>query len=104
MNTKAKTPSRCGQTDADAEQSSAIVARIDELLIKSMPAFNHHMDAFERSINPHFSATGHDSNTFENKMKTLLRIEYIALICLIGTLLLGFAGLIYAILMRSHTS
>ena len=46
----------------------------------------------------HFSATEHRSNAFKNRMKILMRIQYVALIALVGTILTGFTGLIYALL------
>lgn len=98
MNTEARTPSRFAKAGSDTEPSTAMEASINDLLVRSMPVFNYYMDAFERSINARFGATEHRPSAFENRMKTFRRIEYIALICLIATLWLGFAGLIYALL------
>ena len=85
MNTEARTPSRFAKAGSGAGQSTAMVVNIDNPQVKSTANFNQRMDALEKLLT------------------SSLRFHSIALVGLIGTLLVGFAGLIYALLMRSHT-
>ena len=80
MNTEARTPSRFAKAGSDTEPSTAMEASIDDLLVKSTANFNRRMDALEKLLT------------------SSLRFHSIALVGLIGTLLLGFAGVIYALL------
>ena len=98
MNIETRTPNRYEKAGADAGPSTAMVVGIDDLLVKSMTVFNHRMDtmnhrmdAFERSIDHRFSA-------LDNSLASAMRFHSIALVGIIGTLLIGFTGLIYAVL------
>ena len=72
MNTEIKTLNRFEDAGLDPEQSKAMVVGIDDLLVKSMAAFHHRMDVLEKSM----------------------RLQTVSLV---ATLLLGFTGLIYAL-------
>ena len=85
MNTEARTPSHFAKAGSGAGQSTAMEASIDDLLVRSTANFNRRMDALEKLLT------------------SSLRFQLIGLISLVGTLLIGFAGVIYALLMRSHT-
>lgn len=80
MNATARTPSRFAKAGSDTEPSTAMEASIGDLLVKSTANFNRRMDALEKLLT------------------SSLRFHSIALVGLIGTLLLGFAGVIYALL------
>ena len=78
------------------EQSKAMVVGIDDLLVKSMAAFNHRMDAIDHrfeAINHRFEAMDHRFNVLENSM----RFQMIGLIGIVVAILIGFASLFYAI-------
>ena len=73
MNAEIKSPNRFEKAGFDAGPPKAVVVGIDDLLVKSMAAFNHRIDVLEKSM----------------RQQT---------IGLVATLLLGFTGLIYALL------
>ena len=73
MNAEIKSLNRFEQAGFNAGQSKAVVVGIDDLLVKSMAVFNHRIDVLEKSM----------------RQQT---------ISLVATLLLGFTGLIYALL------
>ena len=68
-------------------QSKAVVVGIESLLVKSMAAFNHRMDA----IDHRFGSIDHRIDVLEKSMR-------LQTISLVATLLIGFTGLIYALL------
>ena len=72
MNAEIKSLNRFEQAAFDAGQPKATVIGIDDLLVKSMAAFHHRMDVLEKSM----------------------RLQTVSLV---ATLLLGFTGLIYAL-------
>lgn len=80
MNTEIKTLGRFEEAGFNVGQSKAMVVGIDDLLVKSTANFNQRMDALEKLLT------------------SSLRFHSIALVGLIGTLLIGFTGLIYALL------
>ena len=80
MNTEIKTLGRFEEAGFNVGQSKAMVVGIDDLLVKSTANFNQRMDALEKLLT------------------SSLRFHSIALVGLIGTLLFGFTGLIYALL------
>ena len=82
MNAEIKILNRFEQADFDAGQSKAAVVGIESLLVKSMAAFNHRMDAID-----------HRFNALENAM----RFQIIGLIGIAVAILIGFASLFYAI-------
>ena len=86
MNAEIKSLNRFEEAGFDAGQSKAVVVGIDDLLVKSMAAFNHRLDAIEHSINHRFSA-------LENSM----RFQMIGTVGVIVAILLGFAGLMYTL-------
>ena len=73
MNAEIKSLNRFEQAGFNAGQSKAVVVGIDDLLVKSMAVFNHRIDVLEKSM----------------------RLQTISLV---ATLLIGFTGLIYALL------
>ena len=73
MNAEIKSLNRFEQAGFDAGQSKAVVVGIDDLLVKSMAVFNHRIDVLEKAM----------------------RLQTISLV---ATLLIGFTGLIYALL------
>ena len=98
MNTEIETLNHFEEAGFNVGQSKAMVVGIDDLRVKSMTVFNHRMDtmnhrmdAFERSIDHRFSA-------LDNSLASAMRFHSIALVGIIGTLLIGFTGLIYAVL------
>ena len=80
MNTEIKTLNHFEEAGFNVGQSKAMVVGIDDLLVKSTANFNQRMDALEKLLT------------------SSLRFHSIALVGLIGTLLIGFTGLIYALL------
>ena len=80
MNTEIKTLNRFEQAGFDVGQSKAVVVGIDDLLVKSMAVFNNRMDAIDHRI---------------DVLERSMRLQTISLV---ATLLLGFTGLIYALL------
>ena len=75
----------------NAGQSKAMVVGIDDLLVKSMAVFNHRMDAIEHSIDHRFSA-------LENTLASAMRFQIVGLVSVVVAILIGFTGLIYALL------
>ena len=73
MDAEIKSLNRFEQAGFDAGQSKAVMVGIDDLLVKSMAVFNHRIDVLEKSM----------------------RLQTISLV---ATLLIGFTGLIYALL------
>ena len=82
MNAEIKTLNRFEEAGLDPGQSKAMVVGIDELLVKSIAFINHRFDA----IDHRFAA-----------LENALRFQMIGMIGVIVAILLGFAGLIYAI-------
>ena len=80
MNTEIKTLGRFEEAGFNVGQSKAMVVGIDDLLVKSTANFNQRMDALEKLL-------------ISNR-----RDQAIGLISLVSTLLIGFTGLIYALL------
>ena len=74
MNTEIKTLNRFGDAGLNPEQSKAMVVGIDDLLVKSFALFNNRIDALE----------------------SLMRFQMAAWVGVIAAILIGFAGLIYA--------
>ena len=74
-------PDHFGEADLNLEQSKAMAVGIDGLLVKSMAFINHRFDAID-----------HRFNALEHAM----RLRVIGMIGVIAAILLGFAGLIYA--------
>ena len=73
-----------------------MVVGIDDLLVKSMAAFNHHFEAIDRrfeAIEHRFEAIDLRFNALENSM----RFQMIGLIGIVVAILIGFASLFYAI-------
>ena len=98
MNTEVKTLNRFEKAGFNVGQSKAMVVGIDDLLVKSMAVFNHRMDtmdhrmdAIERSIDHRFSA-------LENSLAGAMRFQAIGLVSVVVAILIGFTGLIYALL------
>ena len=87
MNAEIKTLNHFERAGFDAGQSKAVVVGIDDLLVKSMAAFNHRMDA----IDHRFGSIDHRIDVLEKSMR-------LQTISLVATLLIGFTGLIYALL------
>ena len=83
MNTEIKAVNRFEKAGFDGEQSKSMVAGIDDLLVKSMAAFNHRFNALESSV------------------RSLQNFQLIGLISVVAAMLFGFAGLIFAVLSRS---
>ena len=79
MNAEIKSLNRFEEAGFDAGQSKAMVVGIDSLLVKSFALFNHRIDAVESAM----------------------RFQMIGLIGIIVAILIGFAGLFYAILTRA---
>ena len=75
MNAEIKTLNRFEEAGFDAGQSKAVVVGIDDLLVKSMAAFNHRFSALENSM----------------------RFQMIGMVGVIVAILLGFAGLMYTL-------
>ena len=79
MNAGARTPSRFAKADSEAGRATAMVVGIDDLLVRSTANFNRRMDALEKLLT---------SNR---------RDQAIGLISLVATLLIGFTGVICAL-------
>ena len=115
MNAEIKTLNRFEKADFDGEQSKAMVAGIDDLLVKSMAAFreyfdhrfsalDHRFDAIDHrfsAIDHRFSAIDHRFGTLENSLRSLQNFQTISLLSIVAAMLFGFAGLIFAILSRT---
>lgn len=91
MNTEVKTLNHFEKAGFNAGQSKAMVVGIDDLLVKSMAVFNHRMDAVEHSIDHRFSA-------LENTLASAMRFQIVGLVSVVVAILIGFTGLIYALL------
>ena len=89
MNTEIRTLNRFEDAGLNPEQSKAMVVGIDDLLVKSMAAFNHRCEAIEHR----FEAIDHRFNALENS----IRFQMIGLIGIVVAILIGFASLFYAI-------
>ena len=89
MAAEIKSMNRFEDADLNPEQSKAMVVGIDDLLVKSMAAFNHRFEA----IDHRFEAMDHRFNALENSM----RFQVIGLIGIVVAILIGFASLFYAI-------
>ena len=87
MNTEIKALNRFEEAGFNSGQSKATVAGIDDLLVKSMAAFREHFD--------------HRFSALENSLRSLQNFQTISLIGIVAAMLLGFAGLILAILSQS---
>ena len=94
MNAEIKTLNRFEKADFDGEQSKAMVAGIDDLLVKSMAVFREHFDH-------RFSTIDHRLGTLENSLRSLQNFQTISLLSIVAAMLFGFAGLIFAILSRT---
>ena len=108
MNTEIKTLNRFEKAGFDGEQSKSMVAGIDDLLVKSMAAFREYFDhRFEaidhrfEAIDHRFEAIDHRFHTLEGSLRTMQNFQAIGLISIIAAMLLGFAGLIFAVLSQS---
>ena len=101
MNTEIKTLNRFEKAGFDGEQSKSMVAGIDDLLVKSMAAFREYFDHRFEAIDHRFEALDHRIHTLEGSFRTLQNFQTIGLISIIAAMLLGFAGLIFAVLSRS---
>ena len=73
---------RLGEAGFRLGQSKAMVVGIDDLLVKSMAAFNHRFEAIDRRF-----------KALENSMRFLM----IGLVGIVVAILIGFASLFYAI-------
>ena len=82
MNTEMKAANRFAEAGFGGEQSKTMAAGIDDLLVKSMAAFDRRFDALE------------------NSLRSLQNFQIISLISIVATMLAGFAGLIFAVLGR----
>ena len=87
MNAEIKTLNRFEKADFDGEQSKAMVAGIDDLLVKSMAVFREHFD--------------HRFSALESSLRSLQNFQTISLLSIVAAMLFGFAGLIFAILVRT---
>ena len=87
MNTEVKTLNRFEKAGFNVGQSKAVVVGIDDLLVKSMAVFNHRMDAMD-----------HRFNALENSLASAMRFQAIGLVSVVVAILIGFTGLIYAVL------
>ena len=108
MNAEIKTLNRFEKADFDGEQSKAMAAGIDDLLVKSMAAFREHFDhrfsALDHrfdAIDHRFSTIDHRFGTLENSLRSLQNFQTISLLSIVAAMLFGFAGLIFAILSRA---
>ena len=108
MNTEIKAVNRFEEAGFDGEQSKSMVAGIDDLLVKSMAAFreyfDHRFDAIDHrfeAIDHRFGAIDHRIHTLEGSLRSLQNFQTISLISIIAAMLVGFAGLIFAVLSQS---
>ena len=101
MNTEIKTLNRFEKAGFDGEQSKSMVAGIDDLLVKSMAAFREYFDHRFEAIDHRFEAIDHRFHTLEGSLRTMQNFQAIGLISIIAAMLLGFAGLIFAMLSQS---
>ena len=101
MNAEIKTLNRFEKADFDGAQSKAMVAGIDDLLVKSMAVFREHFDHRFSALDHRFDAIDHRFGTLENSLRSLQNFQTISLISIVAAMLFGFAGLIFAILSRT---
>ena len=93
MNAEIKTLNRFEEAGLNSGQSKAMVVGIDDLLVKSMAFINHRFDAIDHRFVSISESIDHRFSALENSM----RFQMIGMIGVIVAILLGFAGLIYAI-------
>ena len=93
MNAEIKTLNRFEEAGLNPGQSKAMVVGIDDLLVKSMAFINHRFDAIDHRFVSISESIDHRFSALENSM----RFQMIGMIGVIVAILLGFAGLIYAI-------
>ena len=105
MNTEIKTLNRFEKAGFNGEQSKSMVVGIDDLLVKSMAAFREYFDrrfdAFDQRFEARFKAIDHRIHTLEGSFRTLQNFQTIGLISIVAAMLVGFAGLIFAVLSQS---
>ena len=94
MNTEIKALNRFEEAGFSSGQPQATVAGIDDLLVKSMAAFREY---FEHR----FDAMDHRISALEGSLRSLQNFQTISLISIVAAMLVGFAGLIFAILSQS---
>ena len=87
MNTEIRTLNRFEDAVLSREQSKAMAVGVEDLLVQSFALFNNRMDA----IDHRFGSIDHRIDVLEKSMR-------LQTISLVATLLLGFTGLIYALL------
>ena len=92
MNAEIKTLNRFEEAGLNPGQSKAMVVGIDDLLVKSMAFINHRFDA----IDHRFVSIGESIDHRFSALENALRFQMIGMIGVIVAILLGFAGLIYA--------
>ena len=92
MNAEIKTLNRFEEAGLNPGQSKAMVVGIDDLLVKSMAFINHRFDAIDHRFVSISESIDHRFSALENSM----RFQMIGMIGVIVAILLGFAGLIYA--------
>ena len=92
MNAEIKTLNRFEEAGLNPGQSKAMVVGIDDLLVKSMAFINHRFDAIDHRFVSISESIDHRFSALENA----LRFQMIGMIGVIVAILLGFAGLIYA--------
>ena len=80
MNTEIRTLNRFEDAVLSREQSKAMAVGVEDLLVQSFALFNNRMDAIDHRI---------------DVLERSMRLQTISLV---ATLLLGFTGLIYALL------
>ena len=93
MNAEIKTLNRFEEAGLNPGQSKAMAVGIDDLLVKSMAFINHRFDAIDHRFVSISESIDHRFSALENSM----RFQMIGMIGVIVAILLGFAGLIYAI-------
>ena len=94
MNTEIKALNRFEEAGFSSGQSKATVAGIDDLLVKSTAAFREY---FEHR----FDAMDHRISAPESSLRSLQNFQTISLLSIVAAMLVGFAGLIFAILSQS---
>ena len=92
MNAEIKTLNRFEEAGLNPGQSKAMVVGIDDLLVKSMAFINHRFDAIDHRFVSISESIDHRFSALENA----LRFQMIGMIGVMVAILLGFAGLIYA--------
>ena len=104
MNAEIKTLNRLEEAGLNPGQSKAMAVGIDDLLVKSMAFINHRFDAIDHrfvsiseSIDHRFVSIGESIDHRFSALENSMRFQMIGMIGVIVAILLGFAGLIYAI-------